>query len=76
MIVYHVGKFSHLAPPPVVNQESDMKFTVQILKPRNPLIGLCRLRKAGTHGRSAAGQRQRDRLHLQRELHQERLKSP
>jgi hypothetical protein len=45
-----------------------MKITVPHAKPRNPLAAAARSRPAGRHGRSAGGQRTRQRLELQREL--------
>ena len=41
-----------------------MKFTIPMLKPRNPLVAASRFRKAGAHRPKASAQRQA----LQREL--------
>ena len=43
-------------------------FTVQTLKPRNPLVQACRFRRAGVHCTSAGSRRQRAAAELRREL--------
>ncbi len=48
--------------------------TVQTLKPRNPLVAACRMRRAGRHrGNDARQQSQRD---LRREIDRLRAHSP
>lgn len=44
------------------------QFTIKPLKPRNPLVAACRLRKAGRHGRSVAGLRRAATVALRREV--------
>ncbi len=44
------------------------RITVKFLKPRNPLVAASRQRHAGTHRRSAGGQRQLAGRSLHREL--------
>ena len=49
-----------------------MKITIQISKPRNPLVAAAHQRVAGAHRRSTSAQRQRAALALRRELQHER----
>ena len=45
-------------------------LSVQLRKPRNPLVAPSLMRQAGRHGASAAGQRQQAQQALRRELQQ------
>jgi hypothetical protein len=45
-----------------------MKITLTAPKPRNPLVALTRLRRAGSHRPDVASQRQRANHALRREL--------
>lgn len=47
-----------------------MKITLNALKPRNPIVAPASFRRAGTHQRSAGGQRQQGGRTLRRELDQ------
>ena len=49
-----------------------MKLILKTLKPRNPMVALCRQRRAGAHGSSSGARRQQDRRALQLEV--ERLR--
>ena len=49
-----------------------MKITVQLAKPRNPLVVAALQRRAGAHRRSASAQRQQADMALRRELQRER----
>jgi hypothetical protein len=49
-----------------------MKITITAPKPRNPLVALARLRRAGSHRPDRATQRQQAKSALMREL--DRLK--
>jgi hypothetical protein len=44
------------------------RVTVKVVKPRNPMVAASLFRKAGAHGRSMAGQRQKAARALRREL--------
>lgn len=46
------------------------KFTLEVLKPRNPLVAPSRLRRAGAHGVSSGGQRQLAKHALRREINE------
>jgi hypothetical protein len=52
------------------------RFTLNLPKPRNPLVALSRFRQAGTHRRSASAQRQAGRRDIVRELDHHRHRSP
>jgi len=45
-----------------------MKIVIATAKPRNPLVGPSRLRRAGRHGASRKAQRQQARQALRRDL--------
>ncbi|MFT3664176.1 hypothetical protein [Piscinibacter sp.] len=45
-----------------------MKITVPTAKPRNPLVALARLRRAGSHRTGSRAMRQEAQRALQREL--------
>ena len=47
-----------------------MKITVKTLKPRNPLVGAARFRRAGSHRASGGGQRREAMRALKREMDQ------
>jgi hypothetical protein len=49
-------------------KETRMKITVETLKPRNPLVALTRLRRAGTHRQDPKAQRQSAHSVIRREL--------
>ncbi|CAN5263822.1 hypothetical protein BH11PSE9_BH11PSE9_36510 [soil metagenome] len=51
-----------------------MKITVNTLKPRNPLVALARLRRAGSHQTGGRAMRQQASRLLQREL--DHMKQP
>lgn len=44
------------------------KLQLQALKPRNPLVALTRVRKAGKHEATGKAERQRGKRELKREL--------
>lgn len=45
-----------------------MKITLPRIAPRNPLVRPTRLRRAGPHGPTSGGQRQKSARELRREL--------
>lgn len=45
-----------------------IQLHVQALKPRNPLVALTRVRKAGKHEATGKAERQRGKRELKREL--------
>jgi hypothetical protein len=62
----HPGRFAFRLD---LSKETHMnRITVKFLKPRNPLVAASRQRHAGTHRRSAGGQRQLAGRSLHREL--------
>ena len=53
-----------------------MKITLNLSKPRNPLVAAAHGRLAGAHRRSRGGQRQQQKFELQRELQAHQRRSP
>jgi hypothetical protein len=59
-----------LLVPPAAEEKLLMKITVKTAKPRNPLVGAARFRRAGSHRTSGGGQRRQAMRALQREMDQ------
>jgi hypothetical protein len=50
-----------------------MKIEIKLKKPRNPLVALCRQRRAGAHRPTEGGERQRSRRETRSAIHQLQL---